>query len=113
VIENPRLPGESEAEWVARVAEAAREEAQAAHERAEAEVIKTVVSKLFEQHGDNVDRMRNIAMAIFDTLASRLGVDFEYTTAEVDDRQPEHVIDEAPTDGVTTTAEHPEVAHHE
>jgi hypothetical protein len=83
VKDNPRLPGETEAQWLARVTEGAREMAEEARQQAESEAVATIVSGLFDKHSD--DRLNAIACAIFDRLAERHGVDYEYSTAMSDD----------------------------
>lgn len=80
VFDNPRLPQESEAEWLARVAEGAREATEEAREKSENEAISSIVSGLFEKN--EPDRLHAVACAIFDRLSQiHGGTVFSYTTA--------------------------------
>lgn len=83
VFENPRLPGESETEWVARVAESAREATEIAREKAEQAAVSGLVDSLFEKNSP--DRLHTIACRIFDRLSSlHGGTVFSYSTDNSD-----------------------------
>lgn len=92
LLNTPRAvgAGESEADWLRRVAESQQEAIQSAREQAEQKAIMGIVDKLFENHEDRA--LMTIACAIFDRLAERQGIDLEYSTASEEPEQQQQPV---------------------